>query len=112
MLVYLYRTNKDNEIMNTSKFYNLLKEANVNYDGDLAFIRINEQGVLIDVYMCSDDTELQIEECNVSLTEKERRALQLKIEKFVNEANEQEEDNFNGVFSEEDYAHFENLIHA
>lgn len=97
--------------MDTTKFYNLLKETEVNYDNDLAFIRIDEQGVLIDVYMYSDDTELQIEECNVSLTEKEKRALQLKIEKFVNEYNEQEDD-FNGAFTQEDYTHFENLIYA
>lgn len=98
--------------MNTAKFYSLLKNAEVNYNSDLAFIRVDEQGVLIDVYMYNSDTELQIEECNVSLTEKEKKALQNKIEKFVNECNEQEDNNFNDAFTQSDYEHFENLIHA
>lgn len=95
--------------MNTSKFYQLLKETEVEYDGDLAVINIRKDNVVIDVYMYDNDTELQIEECSFDLSDKQIIALTNKINKAVSEVKEEEE-NFNGAFIQDDYLHFLSLI--
>ena len=99
--------------MNTAKFYQLLNEAEVTYDGDLASIEINKNGVLIDVYMWNEDEELQVEEINVALTEKQKKAIELKFEKARQLYHEENEvDTKEHGFSFDDYQHFESLIYA
>lgn len=100
--------------MNTRKFYKLLKGAKVVYENETASITINKEGVLIDVYMQDEDTELQFEDCNVVLTEKQKRALENKIKREVEMHKEESEeyDTFSSAFDQYDYEHFENLTHA
>ncbi len=95
--------------MKNSNFNQLVKESEVVYDGDLAYIKIEDGNTLIDVYMWNDDEELQIEESNIYLTDLKKRTLENKINNYIKEYEEEQEEE-RSAFTSEDYAHFESLI--
>lgn len=106
----------NNTDMNNLRFRQLINEVEVGYDGDLATVLINKDGVLIDVYMWNDDEELQIESLSVNLTTIQKRIIERKIGKHIQEYNNEnnvEEDAFSECgFTQDDYNHFESLIHV
>ncbi|MBE7691173.1 hypothetical protein [Tenacibaculum piscium] len=96
-------------------FQDLMNKTEVLLDGECASVTVNQAGIDIDVYKREEDIAFQVDSLNIKLSFRQKRILDLKLDKVLDdyhsEQEEEVEDAFtDGAFTESDYQHFTSLI--